>query len=57
MTTRLPSGTVTPLFTDIEGSTRLLRALGPASYAEALAEHRRALGAAFSGSGGVEVDT
>src|SRR5205814_947978 len=35
----LPSGTVTFLFTDIEGSTRLLHELGDA-YAEALAEHR-----------------
>jgi len=39
----LPTGTVTFLFTDIEGSTRLLHALGPDAYAEALAEHRRAL--------------
>jgi hypothetical protein len=31
------------LFTDIEGSTNLLHELGPAGYAEALAEHRRAL--------------
>ena len=39
----LPTGTVTFLFTDIEGSTRLLHALGPDAYAEALAEHRRVL--------------
>jgi len=39
----LPSGTVTFLFTDVEGSTRLLHELGPAGYAEALAEHRRIL--------------
>ena len=37
----LPSGTVTLLFTDIEGSTRLLQELGTERYAEALAEHRR----------------
>jgi predicted ATPase len=52
----LPTGTVTFLFTDIEGSTKLLHELGDA-YAEALAEHRRALRAAFAGHGGVEVDT
>ena len=37
----LPTGTVTFLFTDIEGSTRLLDELGEDGYAEALAEHRR----------------
>ena len=37
MTSDLPTGTVTLLFTDIEGSTRLLHALGPAAYADALA--------------------
>ncbi len=52
----LPSGTVTLLFTDIEGSTRLLHELGDA-YADALAEHRRILRSAFSANGGVEVDT
>jgi predicted ATPase len=52
----LPAGTVTLLFTDIEGSTRLLRELGP-EYEAALAEHRRALREAFSAKGGVEVDT
>src|SRR5213080_4001807 len=52
----LPSGTVTFLFTDIEGSTKLLHELGDA-YADALAEHRRALRAAFEAHGGVEVDT
>jgi class 3 adenylate cyclase len=53
----LPSGTVTFLFTDIEGSTRLLHELGPEAYAEALAEHRRILREAFARFGGVEVDT
>jgi predicted ATPase/class 3 adenylate cyclase len=57
MRTELPTGTVTFLFTDIEGSTRLLHALGPDAYAEALAEHRRALREAFTAHGGVEVDT
>jgi len=53
----LPSGTVTFLFTDIEGSTKLLHSLGAESYAEALAEHRRVLRDAFDRHGGVEVDT
>ena len=53
----LPSGTVTFLFTDVEGSTKLLHALGADSYAPALAEHRRILRQAFSAHGGVEVDT
>lgn len=53
----LPAGTVTFLFTDIEGSTRLLHSLGPDAYAEALAEHRRVLREAFTAHGGVEVDT
>ena len=57
MRTDLPSGTVTFLFTDIEGSTRLLHALGAEAYAAALAEHRRILREAFSAQGGVEVDT
>jgi class 3 adenylate cyclase len=53
----LPAGTVTFLFTDIEGSTGLLRELGTGRYADALAEHRRVLRAAFAAHGGVEVDT
>ena len=53
----LPSGTVTFLFTDIEGSTRLLHELGADDYAAALAEHRRVLREAFERHGGVEVDT
>ena len=57
MPRHLPTGTVTFLFTDIEGSTRLLRQLGPDFYAEALAEHRRVLRDAFDAAGGVEVDT
>src|SRR6478672_4707851 len=43
----LPSGTVTFLFTDVEGSTRLLHSLGAEDYAEALAEHRSVLRDAF----------
>ena len=53
----LPTGTVTFLFTDIEGSTRLLEEAGPLAYDEALAEHRRVLREAFARQGGVEVDT
>jgi predicted ATPase len=53
----LPTGTVTFLFTDIEGSTRLLHELGAEAYAGALAEHRRVLRDAFARHGGVEVDT
>ncbi len=52
----LPRGTVTLLFTDIEGSTRLLDEQ-PDAYPEALAEHRRALREVFARHGGVEVDT
>src|SRR3989440_11691907 len=52
----LPTGTVTFLFTDIEGSTRLLHELGDA-YADALAEHRRVVRDAFERHGGVEVAT
>jgi predicted ATPase/class 3 adenylate cyclase len=51
-----PSGTVTFLFTDVEGSTRLLHEHGPA-YADLLSEHRRALRDAFARHSGVEVDT
>jgi len=53
----LPSGTVTFLFTDVEGSTKLLHELGADSYAQVLAEHRRVLREAFDAHGGVEVDT
>src|SRR5436189_842927 len=52
----LPSGTVTFLFTDIEGSAKLLHELGDA-YADALAEHRRVLRDTFARHGGIEVDT
>jgi predicted ATPase/class 3 adenylate cyclase len=53
----LPSGTVTFLFTDIEGSTRLLQELGADTYSAALTEHRRLIRAAFARHRGVEVDT
>jgi predicted ATPase/class 3 adenylate cyclase len=52
----LPSGTVTFMFTDIEGSTRLLHDLGDA-YADVLAKHRHLLREAFARHDGVEVDT
>ncbi len=52
----LPSGTVTLVFTDIEGSTSLMTSLGD-EYADVLAEHRRILRDAFTKRGGIEVDT
>ena len=51
-----PTGTVTLLFTDIEGSTRLLERLGPERYGEALAVHRGLLREAFERHAGYEVD-
>lgn len=51
----LPRGMVTFLFTDIEGSTKMLHELGVGAYAEILGEHRRALREAFANHGGVEV--
>ena len=48
----LPTGTVTLLFTDIEGSTKLLAELGK-RHVEALAEHRRIVREACAGHGGV----
>lgn len=53
----LPTGTVTFLFTDVEGSTRLLHELGGDAYAVVLAEHRGVVREAFERQGGVEVDT
>jgi YVTN family beta-propeller protein len=52
----LPSGTVTFLFTDIEGSTALIKRLG-GRYSEVLAEHQRILREAFAAHHGHEVDT
>ncbi len=51
-----PTGTVTLLFSDIEGSTRLLQRTGNA-YADLLAEHRRLLSEAFERHHGFEVDS
>ncbi|HEX9035980.1 MAG TPA: ABC transporter substrate-binding protein [Ktedonobacterales bacterium] len=52
----LPSGTVTFLFSDIEGSTKLLQRLGE-RYAEALGDHQRLLRQAWADHHGVEIDT
>jgi class 3 adenylate cyclase len=52
----LPMGTVTFLFSDIEGSTHLLQHLGN-RYADVLADYRRLLRAAFQAVGGHEIDT
>jgi predicted ATPase/class 3 adenylate cyclase len=51
-----PSGTVTLVFTDIEGSTRLLHELGQTAYREALAEQRRVVRDACGRHAGYEVD-
>src|SRR5438477_2678578 len=52
----LPAGTVTFLFTDIEGSTRLIQELGD-RYPAALDEHSSIIRRANAGDGGVEVNT
>ena len=52
----LPGGTVTFLFTDIEGSTRLLQELGDA-YGEVVRDHRQLLRGSLGDQGGTEVDT
>jgi class 3 adenylate cyclase len=52
----LPSGTVTFVFTDIEGSTRLLQELGD-GYAKVVADHRRIVRETFGEHGGSEIDT
>jgi predicted ATPase/class 3 adenylate cyclase len=53
----LPTGTVTFLFTDVEGSTKLLHELGAQAYARELADHRSVVREACNARGGVEVDT
>ncbi|MGH3141871.1 MAG: adenylate/guanylate cyclase domain-containing protein, partial [Gaiellales bacterium] len=53
----LPRGTVTFLFTDVEGSTRLLREVGAEQYAQIRAEHDRLLRGAFAAHDGHEVGT
>jgi len=52
-----PIGTVTLLFTDIEGSTSLLARLGAARYAETLAQHRIVMRGAIAAHGGYEAGT
>jgi predicted ATPase/class 3 adenylate cyclase len=52
-----PAGTVTFLFSDIEGSTKLLQRLGAANYAQALQESQALLRAIWRAHGGAEVDT
>ena len=54
--TDLPTGTITLLFTDMEGSTRLLQQLGD-RYPSVLADFRQLLRAAFVQSHGYEIDT
>jgi len=54
--TEQPTGTVTLLFSDIEGSTRLMERLGVDRFSEALELHRRLLRHAFSEQDGFEVD-
>jgi class 3 adenylate cyclase len=53
----LPGGTVTFVFTDIEGSTRLLQELGDEAYGRISGDHRRIVREAFRGHGGTEIDT
>ncbi len=48
----LPAGTVTFVFTDIEGSTRLIQALGDVTSDRVFADHRRLLGEAVEAAGG-----
>jgi class 3 adenylate cyclase len=54
---KLPSGTVTFLFSDIEGSTELLKQLGDMAYEQLLGDHRRILRDTFNGHDGREIDT
>jgi len=54
--TQLPAGTVTFLFSDIEGSTRLLQDLGD-DYAQLVDDHRRIMRACMGEHGGTEIDT
>jgi class 3 adenylate cyclase len=53
----LPGGTVTFVFTDIEGSTRLLQELGDEGYGRLSGEHRRLVRESFGARGGTEIDT
>jgi predicted ATPase/class 3 adenylate cyclase len=53
----VPAETLTFLFTDIQGSTALLRRLGGAGYADALADHHRLIRASLAAHEGREIDT
>lgn len=53
----LPTGTVTFMFTDIEGSTRLLAEAGDAAYSDLLEAHHALMREAITSGGGVEVGT
>ena len=53
----LPGGTVTFVFTDIEGSTKLLQELGDEAYGRVSADHRRLVRETFGAHGGTEIDT
>ena len=55
--TTLPGGTVTFVFTDIEGSTRLLQELGDEAYGQVSGDHRRLVRETFGAHGGTEIDT
>jgi class 3 adenylate cyclase len=54
---QLPGGTVTFVFTDIEGSTRLLQELGDQAYGQVSGDHRRLVRETFGARGGTEIDT
>ena len=54
---QLPGGTVTFVFTDIEGSTRLLQELGDEAYGRVSGDHRRLVRESFGARGGTEIDT
>jgi class 3 adenylate cyclase len=54
---QLPAGTVTFVFTDIEGSTRLLQELGDDAYGRASGDHRRLVRETFGARCGTEIDT
>ena len=53
----LPGGTVTFVFTDIEGSTKLLQELGDERYGQVSGDHRRLVRETFGARGGTEIDT
>lgn len=57
VSSELPVGTATFLFTDVEGSTRLLGELWPDAYAGVLADHRSIVREVYASFGDAEVDT